>query len=106
MDGINIIEQPRTDGRHNRAERTRVAILRAARDLISTGTFNITMVGVGKRAGVSNRSVFQHFHDIDSLKRVALDESTRRAILALVISSSDASIMHARVIHAAVFGKV
>ena len=55
----------RTDGRNRRAAETRRKIIAAAKAMIAETSVAPTVVGVAKRADVSVRSVFQHFHDVE-----------------------------------------
>ena len=55
------------DGRTARAVRTRLAIVDACLDLIDEGDLRPTGPRIAERAGVSVRSVFQHFDDLDAL---------------------------------------
>jgi len=71
----------RTDGRNRRAAETRRKIIAAAKAMISETSVAPTVVGVAKRADVSVRSVFQHFHDVESLFVTVMDSI--RADLAL-----------------------
>lgn len=57
----------RVDGRNLRAEATHNAILAAARSLIDESGLPPKIADVAERAGVSVRSVFQHFKDLDTL---------------------------------------
>jgi TetR/AcrR family transcriptional regulator of autoinduction and epiphytic fitness len=61
------------DGRSARALRTREAIVDACISLVEEGELRPTAPRVAKRAGVSVRSVFQHFDDLPSL-HVAVTE--------------------------------
>jgi AcrR family transcriptional regulator len=63
----------RTDGRNRRAAETRRKIIAAAKAMISETSVAPTVVGVAKRADVSVRSVFQHFHDVESLFVTVMD---------------------------------
>lgn len=56
-----------TDGRTARSRRTRTAIVDATMDLVNSGIVRPTAVQVAERAGVSVRSVFQHFDDLEGL---------------------------------------
>src|SRR6476620_5774409 len=55
------------DGRTARAVRTREAIVDASIALVDEGDVRPTALGVAERAGVSVRSVFQHFDDLEGL---------------------------------------
>src|SRR5262245_26963929 len=55
------------DGRTQRAERSRVAIVRALFELIGEGNPQPTAQQVAERAEVGLRSVFRHFADMETL---------------------------------------
>ena len=57
----------RTDGRIQRAERSREAIVEALLGLVGEGTPVPTAQQVADRAGVGIRTVFRHFADMESL---------------------------------------
>src|SRR5262245_41977092 len=59
------------DGRSVRAERTREAVVEALLELLDEGDIRPTAERIAARAGVSERSVFQHFSDRESLFEVA-----------------------------------
>ncbi len=63
----------RTDGRNRRAAETRRKIIEAAKIMIAETSVAPTVVGVARRADVSVRSVFQHFHDVESLFVTVMD---------------------------------
>ena len=56
-----------TDGRVQRSERSREAIVRAMLDLIGEGIASPTAQQVALRADVGVRTVFRHFSDMDTL---------------------------------------
>jgi TetR/AcrR family transcriptional regulator of autoinduction and epiphytic fitness len=58
---------PSADGRLARSERTRRAIVDALRALIIEGDLRPTAPRVAERAGVSVRTVWQHFDDVEAL---------------------------------------
>ena len=64
---------PPPDGRSARALRTREAIVDACIGLVEEGELRPTAPRVAERAGVSVRSVFQHFDDLPSL-HIAVSE--------------------------------
>jgi len=70
----------RTDGRNRRAAETRRKIIEAAKIMIAETSVAPTVVGVARRADVSVRSVFQHFHDVESLF-VTVTDSIRADIV-------------------------
>lgn len=58
---------PTSDGRRRRSERSQVAIVEATLALINEGKQVPTAQQVADRAGVSIRSFFRHFADMDAL---------------------------------------
>lgn len=72
----------RVDGRTARALRTKAAVVDAMLALIEEGDLRPTAPRIAERAGVSLRSVFQHFTDLDTLFRAAAERQfTRHADL-------------------------
>jgi AcrR family transcriptional regulator len=66
------------DGRTVRAERTRQALVDAMLDLLYEGDLQPTAERIAERAGVSERSVFQHFADRETLyQAVAVQQFER-----------------------------
>jgi TetR/AcrR family transcriptional regulator of autoinduction and epiphytic fitness len=61
------IEVERIDGRRARGLRTRDAIISALLDLVAGGDIAPTAQRIADRAGVSVRSVYQHFADVEGL---------------------------------------
>jgi AcrR family transcriptional regulator len=62
---------PRATGRANQKERTRAAIVAAAREVIASGG-EVTMPEVARRALVSEATAYRYFPDLASLLREAL----------------------------------
>jgi len=62
-----MMRVPAIDGRTARALRTREAIVDASIALVDEGDLRPTALRVAERAGVSVRSVFQHFDDLEGL---------------------------------------
>lgn len=56
-----------SDGRVRRGERTRASIVGALLDLITSGELQPTSQRIADTAGVSVRSIFQHFADLEEL---------------------------------------
>ncbi len=77
------MEQTR-DGRSARAERTRTAIVDALLTLLDEGDVKPTAERVATRAGVSERSVFQHFSDREALFEAAAARQYERVAPKLV----------------------
>ncbi len=66
------------DGRTARAVRTREAIVDASIALVDEGDVRPTALKVAERAGVSVRSVFQHFDDLEGLYAAIADRLVDR----------------------------
>src|SRR5262245_40099229 len=66
------------DGRLARGERARRAIVDALLALIDRGDLRPSAARVAQRAGVSLRSVFQHFSDVESLFAAAAGRQAER----------------------------
>lgn len=61
------------DGRRARKDRNNEAVIRAIWDLFAEGEMYPTAQQVADRSGVSLRSVFRHFQNLDALVRCAMD---------------------------------
>jgi len=61
------------DGRSARAQRTRDSVVDAVLDLVATGQTRPTAREIADAAGISVRSVYVHFDDLDDLFRAAAD---------------------------------
>ena len=66
------------DGRSARSAKTRDAIADAVLDLLAEGSFRPTAREIAQRAGVSVRSVYVHFDDLEDLFCVAADRHFAR----------------------------
>jgi len=69
-----------TDGRTLRALRTREAIVDATIELLEDGDLRPTAPRVAERAGVSVRSVFQHFDDLETLHASVAERLATRLV--------------------------
>jgi AcrR family transcriptional regulator len=72
------------DGRTVRAERTRQALVEALLALLDEGQPKPTAAEIAARAGVSERSVFQHFPDREALLEAVAREQYTRVVPTLV----------------------
>jgi AcrR family transcriptional regulator len=59
--------EAKVDGRRARGMRTREAIVESLMALVDAGDVNTTAQRIADRAGVSVRSLYQHFDDVDGL---------------------------------------
>ena len=66
-----VVEGPAVDGRSARSAKTRAAIADALLDLLADGRLRPTAREIADRAGVSLRSVYVHFDDLEDLFCVA-----------------------------------
>lgn len=70
----------RVDGRLARGERARGAIVDALLDLLEAGELRPSAARIAERAGVSLRSVFQHFSDVETLFATAAERQKHRIV--------------------------
>lgn len=68
----------RIDGRVARSQRTRAAVLDALIALLDEGQFKPPAKVIAERSGVSTRSVFQHFPDLETLLIAAVELGVNR----------------------------
>jgi len=73
-------ESKQRDGRTVRAERTRRALVEALLALLNEGRLRPTAAEIAERAGVSERSVFQHFPDREALLEAVAREQYERVM--------------------------
>lgn len=71
-------DETATDGRIQRSERSREAIVVAMLELIGEGVMSPTAQQVAERAHVGVRTVFRHFSDMDSLFTVMNERLIKR----------------------------
>lgn len=71
-----VEQQGNADGRRQRSERSRQAIINASLSLMNDGNLIPTAQAIAERAGVGIRSFFRHFEDMDTLF-AAVDDYTR-----------------------------
>ena len=67
------------DGRRLRREQNRKTVLDAMAELFQEGKLAPTTAEVAERAGLSPRSLFRYFDDIDDLNRAAIDRQLQEA---------------------------
>jgi TetR/AcrR family transcriptional regulator, regulator of autoinduction and epiphytic fitness len=72
------LSEAAADGRVARAMRTRNRVVDALLDLIDEGHLRPSAAQVAQRAGVSLRSVYQHFDDLETLFEVAGERHRQR----------------------------
>ena len=74
-----MAEPERLDGRRARREQNVDAVVEAMLDLLGEGQLNPAAAAVAERSGVSLRSVFRYFDDMDSLTERAIARQMERA---------------------------
>ncbi len=99
-----------TDGRVQRSERSREAIVQALLDLIGDGTLEPTAQQVAERANVGVRTVFRHFSDMETLFTTMNDQLTEK-VNALFVEQSQTGPLESRIAElierrAAIFGLI
>ena len=77
------------DGREARAERTKKAVADALVELIEDGDLRPTSKAIAERAGVSERTIFQHFADLETLFSVAARRLGERIVRKLEYISAE-----------------
>ena len=68
----------RVDGRVERTARTRQKILKVTRDRILAGTSDPTAREIAQHAGITTRTLFRHFADMDSLYKSLFKDAEER----------------------------
>ncbi len=71
-------DAPALDGRHRRSEASRAAVVDALLELYGEGVLQPGAGEIAARAGVSERSVFRHFDDLESLTQAAIERQWAR----------------------------
>jgi AcrR family transcriptional regulator len=71
------------DGRHARSERSRQAMVDALLDLLREGTLRPSSAQIAERAGVTQRTLFNQFGDMDSLVAAVAASQVRRVLAML-----------------------
>jgi TetR/AcrR family transcriptional regulator of autoinduction and epiphytic fitness len=66
------------DGRQSRTARSRLAICEACVDLVEEGALQPSADEIAKRAGVSRRSIFNHFADLAELYDAVVEVGMQR----------------------------
>lgn len=80
-DGANSSPLPvTTDGRQLRRERNREAVVEALLDLYRDGNLQPSSEEIAERSGLSPRSLFRYFDDVEDLVRAAIGRQQGRAI--------------------------
>jgi AcrR family transcriptional regulator len=76
-----------TDGRRLRRDRNRDAVVNALLELYSEGNLNPSAEEIAHRSGVSARSLFRYFDDVDDLCSAAISQQQANVLPLLTISA-------------------
>jgi AcrR family transcriptional regulator len=87
-----VVSTDSRDGRTERSERTRDAVVNAMLDLIEEGDLRPTAPRIADRAGVSLRTVFHHFEDLEELFSVVARRQMERHLTDLPRVPRDGSL--------------
>ena len=68
------------DGRHARRDRNRLAVVDAMLELYAEGNLDPSSDEIAERAGLSPRSLFRYFEDLDDLVQVAISRQHERLL--------------------------
>ncbi|MBA2624285.1 MAG: TetR/AcrR family transcriptional regulator [Acidimicrobiia bacterium] len=78
-DGLHLAAPEEVDGRRLRREQNRDAVLDALLALFREGHLTPGIHEVARRAGISPRSVFRYFDDVEDLTRAAIERQAAEA---------------------------
>ena len=73
------------DGRTVRRQRNRLAVVDALLELYRDGDLRPGTTEIAERAGLSPRSLFRYFEDVDDLTLAAIDRAEQRALPLLLV---------------------
>ncbi|HUY66621.1 MAG TPA: TetR/AcrR family transcriptional regulator [Acidimicrobiales bacterium] len=76
------------DGRQRRRERNREAVVDALLDLYRVGNLRPSSEEIAARSGLSPRSLFRYFDDVDDLIRAAIRSQEARALPLLPVAAA------------------
>jgi AcrR family transcriptional regulator len=75
QDLMEALADEHVDGRTLRRTRNRTAVITALLEIIREGNLRPGASEIADRAGVSHRSIFRYFDDLDDLVRTAIDHA-------------------------------
>ena len=86
-----------TDGRQLRRMRNREAVVEALLDLYREGNLSPNAEQIAARSGLSPRSLFRYFDDVDDLIRAAIHRQQAQALPLVLIDATPESPFHTKV---------
>lgn len=75
---VDAAVEPGVDGRRARRDRNRDKVVDALLELYDEGNLRPAVAEVADRSGVSHRSVFRYFEDLEELYRIAIQKNLAR----------------------------
>ena len=84
----------RLDGRQSRTARSRLAICEACLDLVQEGALQPSADQIAERAGLSRRSIFNHFTDLAELYDAVVEVGMQRCAPLLEKISEESPVSH------------
>jgi TetR/AcrR family transcriptional regulator of autoinduction and epiphytic fitness len=78
MDREPAEQIPRIDGRHARSARSKDLVVQAILELLREGSLRPSAQEIAARAGVSERTVFRHYADLEQLFAAAVAQQARQ----------------------------
>lgn len=94
---MSTIPSSAIDGRSLRRERNRQEIVDALLQLIESGETEISAALIAQKAGLSERSIFRYFDDVDDLYRSVCDLSISKEIEFAQIDEAGAGSLDTRI---------
>jgi TetR/AcrR family transcriptional regulator, regulator of autoinduction and epiphytic fitness len=91
---LDLVE---SDGRRLRRDRNRDAVVDALLDLYAEGNLDPSSAEIAQRAGLSPRSLFRYFDDVDDLAQAAISEQQARVVPLVDIDALPADPLSARI---------
>ena len=85
------------DGRRYRRQRNRASVVDALLDLYHDGNLRPSSAEIAERAGLSSRSLFRYFDDVDDLMRAAVRRQQHRAAPLIPVDVPAGATLEARV---------
>lgn len=76
--GVTAVEP--TDGRRLRREHNREAVIDAVVELFASGRYEPSSAEIAEQAGLSSRSLFRYFDDVDDLTHAAIERQLGTAL--------------------------
>lgn len=93
---MSTIEQP-VDGRRLRRDRNREAAVQALLDLHRAGNLAPSADEIAEQAGISSRSLFRYFDDVEALVRTAVERQQERLAPLFAVTATPDQPLHERV---------